>query len=71
VIEATTSRGRITLAEGAIADLRTRLAGSLLRSGDAGYEAARTIWNRLIDRRPALIARCFKRSNRVRSVSHA
>lgn len=33
-------------------------SGSLLRPGDAGYEEARHGFNGLVDRRPALIARC-------------
>lgn len=32
--------------------------GVLLRPGDDGYDAARSVWNAGIDRRPALIARC-------------
>jgi FAD/FMN-containing dehydrogenase len=32
--------------------------GALLRPGDAGYDEARRVHNGLIDRRPALIARC-------------
>ena len=32
--------------------------GELLRSGDEGYDAARQVFNGMIDRRPALIARC-------------
>jgi FAD/FMN-containing dehydrogenase len=58
VIEATSARGRITLRDGAIADLASRLTGVVLRPGAPGYDESRTIWNRLIDRRPALIARC-------------
>jgi FAD/FMN-containing dehydrogenase len=39
-------------------DLRARFTGSLLAPGDDGYEAARHVHNGLIDKRPALVARC-------------
>ncbi len=32
--------------------------GTLLRPADARFDAARSVWNAMIDRRPALIARC-------------
>lgn len=41
-----------------VQELQARLRGSLLRPGDAGYDDARSIWNGMIDRRPALVARC-------------
>ncbi len=34
------------------------MKGSLLHPSDDGYDEARTIWNAMVDRRPALIARC-------------
>jgi FAD/FMN-containing dehydrogenase len=37
---------------------RGRFAGQLLNPVDEGYEQRRRIWNGMIDRRPALIARC-------------
>src|SRR5258705_6373247 len=38
--------------------LRVQLAGSVLLPSDAAYEAARQVHNGLIDRRPAMVARC-------------
>jgi FAD/FMN-containing dehydrogenase len=42
--------------------LRTRLTdsldGSVLLPGDPDYDAARTIWNAIVDRRPRVILRC-------------
>ncbi len=42
----------------AVDDLRARMRGPLLAAGDDGYDAARRIWNAMIDKRPCLIARC-------------
>lgn len=54
-----TIQGEPTEVKGtAVEALQTQLRGPLLRSGEAGYDAARTIPNGMIDRRPALIACC-------------
>ena len=37
---------------------KASLRGELLRPGDVGYDEARKVWNGMIDKRPALIARC-------------
>ena len=42
----------------ALEELRASFAGTVLAPGDPGYDDARRIHNGLIDRRPALIARC-------------
>jgi len=41
-----------------LTELRRSLAGTVLAPGDSGYESARRCFNLLIDRRPAVIARC-------------
>ncbi|HEX6110594.1 MAG TPA: FAD-binding oxidoreductase [Ktedonobacteraceae bacterium] len=38
--------------------LKGSLRGELIQPGDAGYDAARKVYNGMIDRHPALIARC-------------
>src|SRR5215218_3370601 len=42
-----------------LSELRRSLAGVVLAPGDAGYESARRCFNALVDRRPAVIARCL------------
>jgi FAD/FMN-containing dehydrogenase len=46
------------LEEAAVQDFAANLRGPLLRPDDGGYDEARKVWNGMIDRRPALIARC-------------
>ena len=46
------------LNESAIRELGASLRGQLVRPSDPGFDAARRVWNGMIDRRPAAIARC-------------
>jgi FAD/FMN-containing dehydrogenase len=46
------------LPDAAVSQFKSSLRGELLGQGDAGYDAARKIYNGMIDKRPALIARC-------------
>jgi FAD/FMN-containing dehydrogenase len=50
--------GEKTISAAALEGLSTRFSGDLLTPADDGYEETRAIWNGMIDRRPALIARC-------------
>src|SRR5215471_6589839 len=38
--------------------LRGQLRGTVALPGEDGYDAARTIWNATVDRRPGLAVRC-------------
>ena len=56
-----------THSEAAVQTLAPRLEGTVLTPSSPGYDDARRIWNAMIDRRPALIARCAS----VADVQHA
>lgn len=46
------------IVESAVQHFRSSLRGQSFCPGDSGYDEARTIPNAMIDRRPAVIARC-------------
>jgi FAD/FMN-containing dehydrogenase len=47
------------------------LRGALIRPGDLEYDSARRVWNGMIDRRPALIARCTNAEDVATAVNFA
>lgn len=56
---------------GTLEDLKARLRGALLLPQDPGYDEARSVWNAMIDRRPALIVRCLGVADVVTCVQFA
>src|SRR5260370_41948855 len=52
-----------------IAALRASLRGSLIASGDPGYDEARKLYNGMIDKRPRLIARCVDAADVITAVN--
>jgi hypothetical protein len=67
----TTAGDDTTLAQGALSELSGQLSGTLIRRGDEGYDEARSIWNGMLDKRPALIARCLNVDDVVATVTFA
>src|SRR4051794_33195995 len=66
-----------TLADETVAAFQQSFAGPILFPADPAYDEVRAIWNKMYDRKPALIARCtgvadvidavnFARNNRLR-----
>jgi FAD/FMN-containing dehydrogenase len=71
-VAVTTAPGATTvLPDEAIDGLRHALRGVLLRAQDPGYDAARRINNAVINRRPALIARCTGAADVIAAVRFA
>jgi FAD/FMN-containing dehydrogenase len=54
-----------------IESLQERFQGEIIRPGDDGYDDARTIWNAMIDKYPALIARCTSSDDVIEAVNYA
>jgi FAD/FMN-containing dehydrogenase len=59
------------LAPSLIDEFAGGLAGRVIRSSDADYDAARRIWNAAIDRHPGLIVRCLGAADVIHAVTFA
>ena len=59
------------ISQAAVLELKSRLSGHVLLPADEGYDAARSVFNTMIQRRPALIARCANAEDVVRALSFA
>ena len=49
----------IDLSDGKLDELKMRLQGEILEPGEDGYDNSRSVWNGMIDRRPAFVIRCL------------
>ncbi len=53
----------------AIQQFGESLRGELISAGDAGYDEARKVYNAMIDKKPAIIAKCFDVTDVVAAVN--
>ncbi len=61
----------IELEKAAIKELGEAMTGPVMLSGHPDYDGARTIWNGMHDKRPALIARCMSNDDVANAVTFA
>lgn len=61
----------IELEKSAIKELGDAMTGPVMLSGHPDYDGARTIWNGMHDKRPALIARCMNSEDVANAVTFA
>jgi len=65
------TKSGVPVGEAVIAEFESALHGGLLRPDSDGYDEARKVWNRLVDKRPALVARCADADDVAHSVRFA
>ena len=54
-----------------VAALRGKLRGGVVSPGEDGYDAARSIWNAMVDRRPGLVVRCLGAADVIEAIKLA
>ncbi|MGG5820319.1 FAD-binding oxidoreductase [Falsiroseomonas sp. HW251] len=55
----------------AVATLRSRLRGTTVARGDPDYDAARALYNGMIDKKPRVVAQCADVADVIAAVNHA
>ncbi len=60
-----------TLENEAVRELKSKVSGQVLLPSDPGYDEARTVWNAMIDRRPAVIVRRVSAQDVIHAVRTA
>ena len=68
---ATLSGDYAVISESEVEDFRGSLYGESLLPGSDGYDSVRRVWNAMVDKRPALIARCSGTADVINSVNFA
>ena len=61
----------VHVSSSAVDELKTAMRGQVLLPGEASFDEARSIWNAMIDRRPAIILRCVGVADVRRGVAFA
>jgi hypothetical protein len=51
-------------------ELRSRFRGQIVHPGDAPYDTVRTVYNAMIDKHPAIIARCTDIADVIAAVDY-
>ncbi len=67
----TRTGGETTVTKAALKEFQASLRGPLIMPGNANYEAARQVWNGMIDKHPAMIARCTGSADVMQAVDFA
>lgn len=67
----TIDEASITLTDEIISTFRQNFGGPILFPGDPTYDAVRAIWNKMYDRKPAMIARCTGVADVIDAVNFA
>ena len=70
-MDTATMERQVVFDAGAIEQLRSELRGAALLQGEDGYDAARKIYNAMIDHRPAVVARCAGAADIICAVKFA
>lgn len=65
------SGSKKTISSGAIDAFKTQLTGSVHAAGEPGYQEARSLWNAMIDKQPAMVVNCTGSADVIACVKFA